>query len=107
MAANRFLASMLLALAACGGAVAQDASQSPDASSLPSSSSSSSASGAHQSTSADHKAVHHIRVPDDDAAAPLSELTEAEAAIEKQNYPEAESLLHKLLERDATSYVGW
>jgi tetratricopeptide (TPR) repeat protein len=108
MAANRFLASMLLALAACAGAVAQDTSQSPNASSLPSSSSApSSASGTHQSNSADHKAVHHIRVPDDDAAAPLSELTEAEAAIEKQNYPEAESLLHKLLQRDATSYVGW
>ncbi len=35
------------------------------------------------------------------------ELTQAEAAIEKQNYAAAETLLHKLIERDATSYVGW
>jgi len=35
------------------------------------------------------------------------ELTQAEAAIEKQNYAVAEPLLRKLVERDATSYVGW
>ncbi len=28
-------------------------------------------------------------------------------AIEKKNYAAAEGLLHKLLDRDATSYVGW
>lgn len=106
MAAFRFLASMLLALA-CGCVIAQDAGQAPDASSLPSSSSPSTDSGAHQTTSADHRAVHHIRIPDDDATAPPAELTQAEAAIGKQDYSAAQSLLHKLLERDATSYVGW
>jgi len=35
------------------------------------------------------------------------ELVSAEAAIEKQNYAAAEGLLHKLLDRDASSYVGW
>ncbi|MGA9508229.1 MAG: tetratricopeptide repeat protein [Candidatus Sulfotelmatobacter sp.] len=111
MAASKFLASALLALA-CRCVIAQDTGQVPDASSLPSSSSSSSSgssssAGAHQSSSADHRAVHHIRVPDDDAAAQPTELTRAEAAIGKQDYAEAESLLHKFVERDASSYVGW
>ncbi|MGB7598756.1 MAG: tetratricopeptide repeat protein [Candidatus Sulfotelmatobacter sp.] len=107
MAASKVLASALLALA-CGWAIAQDTSQAPEASSLPSSSSpSSAASGAHQSSSGDHRAVHHIRVPDDEAAAPPAELKQAEAAIEKQDYSAAQSLLRKFLERDATSYVGW
>ena len=108
MAVNKFLASALLALA-CGCVTAQDTSQVPDASSLPSSSSS----GAHQSSSGtqsssgNHPAGHHIRVLDDDAAAQPSELTQAEAAIEQQDYAAAQSLLHKLVERDANSYVGW
>ncbi|HEV3306450.1 MAG TPA: tetratricopeptide repeat protein [Candidatus Sulfotelmatobacter sp.] len=95
MVASKFLAGVVLAAAVCGCVVAQDAGQSPAAS--PPSSSSSSA----------HKQTHHIQVPDDDAPTLPTELTQAEAAIEKQNYPAAESLLHKLLERDATSYVGW
>lgn len=107
MAASKFLASALL-VSACGCLIAQDTGQAPDVSSLPSSSSSSSSSsGTHQSSSADHRSGHYIRVPDDDAAAPPPELTQAEAAIEKQNYAEAESLLHKFLEHDAASYVGW
>ena len=105
MAVSKFLASVLLALA-CGCVIAQDTGQAPDASSLPSSSSSS-PSGTHQSSSADHRSGHYIRVPDEDAAVPPPELTQAEAAIEKQNYAAAESLLHKFLEHDATSYVGW
>ena len=107
MAASKFLASALLVLA-CGCMIAQDTGQAPDASSLPSSSSSSSSSsGTHQSSSADHRSGHYIRVPDDDAAAPPAELTQAEAAIERQNYAAAESLLQKFLEHDAASYVGW
>ena len=80
--------------------------QAPDASSLPSSSSSH-LRHHHQSSSSGHRSGHHIRVPDDDAPAQPPELTQAEAAIEKQNYAAAESLLHKLVEQDATSYVGW
>jgi tetratricopeptide (TPR) repeat protein len=99
MVASRFLARVFLASAVCGCAVAQDSSQ-PPAGSAPSSSSSSSSSGAHRS-------IHHIQVADEDSPAQPVELTQAEAAIEKQNYAAAESLLHKLLERDATSYVGW
>jgi tetratricopeptide (TPR) repeat protein len=98
MAAGKFLASLLLA-AAIGCAAAQDSSQ-PAAGSSPPSSSSSSSSGSHRSP-------HRIRVPDEDAPALPPELTQAEAAIEKQNYGVAESLLHKLLDRDPSSYVGW
>jgi tetratricopeptide (TPR) repeat protein len=105
MAVSKFLASALLTLA-CGCVIAQDTSQAPDASSLPSSSSPSS--GAHQSSSSGtHAPSHRIQVPDDDAAAQPSELTRAEAAIEKRDYAAAESLLQKLVERDANSYVGW
>ncbi|MFY9949079.1 MAG: tetratricopeptide repeat protein, partial [Candidatus Sulfotelmatobacter sp.] len=46
-------------------------------------------------------------MPDDAAAAPTVELTQAEAAIEKRDYAAAEPLLHKLVEHDATSYVAW
>jgi tetratricopeptide (TPR) repeat protein len=95
MAASKILPSVLLALAACGYAIAQDASQ---ASSPPPPSSSSSAA---------HRAIHHIQVPDEDAPTQPPELTQAEAAIEKKNYAAAESFLHKLVERDSASYVGW
>jgi len=54
-----------------------------------------------------HRTIHHIQVPDEDSPAQPAELIQAEAAIEKQNYAVAEGLLHKLVERDATSYVGW
>jgi tetratricopeptide (TPR) repeat protein len=83
---------------ACVFAVAQDAGQAPTGSSPPSSSSSSSSS---------HRSSHRIQVPDEDAPAPPAELTQAEAAIEKRDYAAAETILHKLLESDATSYVGW
>src|SRR6202790_3907936 len=96
MAVSIFLASVLLATAIGSCAVAQDSSQPPAGSSPPSSSSSSS-----------HRSLHRIRVPDEDAPALPPELTQAEAAIEKQNYAAAESLLHKLLDRDPSSYVGW
>jgi tetratricopeptide (TPR) repeat protein len=89
-------------LLACGCVIPQDTGQAPDASSLPSASSSSSS-----PSSSGRRSVHHIQVPDDDAAAPPAELTQAEAAIEKRDYAAAESLLHKVVERDGTSYVGW
>ncbi len=104
MAASRLVAGTLLLLGACGCVLAQDAGQAPDASSLPSGSSTSSSSS---SSSSGHRSGHHIRVPDDEAATQPPELTQAEAAIEKQDYAVAQSLLHKFLERNATSYVGW
>src|SRR5271170_3483860 len=105
MAASKLLARTLLALvfAAPAPAPAQDASQPPAQSSAPSSSSGSSSS----SSSGAHRSIHHIQVEDDDSPGQPVELTQAEAAIEKQNYAVAEPLLRKLVERDATSYVGW
>src|ERR1700723_728064 len=95
MAANKILPSVLLALVACGCAIAQDATPAP--SPPPASSSSSGA----------HRAIHHIQVPDEDAPTEPPELVQAEAAIEKKNYVAAKSSLHKLVERDSASYVGW
>jgi tetratricopeptide (TPR) repeat protein len=95
MAASKILPSVLLALAVSGCAIAQDASQAP---SPPPPSSSS---------SEKHRAIHHIQVPDEDAPTQPPELIQAEAAIEKKNYAAAESFLHKLVERDSASYVGW
>jgi tetratricopeptide (TPR) repeat protein len=74
--------------------------------------SSSSQSSAPQSSSqgassGSHRSVHHIQVLDDDAPSQPAELTQAEAAIEKQNYAAAEALLRKLVARDSSSYVGW
>ena len=94
MAASKLLAGTLLATAFCGCAVAQDSGQ--PASTSPQSSSSSG-----------HRSVHHIQVPDEDSPTQPAELVQAEMAIEKKNYAAAEGLLHKLLDRDATSYVGW
>jgi len=103
MVASKFIARTLLALAACGGVIAQDAGQAQGGSA----SSSSNSSPPSPTASGTHRTVHHIQVPDEDAPRQPPELTQAEAAIEKQNYAAAESLLHKLVERDATSYVGW
>ena len=96
MAASKFLAGALLVGISFGYAAAQDSSQ-PAPTSTQSSSSSSSG----------HHSGHHIQVPDEDSPTQPAELVQAEAAIEKKNYAVAEGLLHKLLDRDATSYVGW
>lgn len=107
MAASKSLASLLLALSLCACASAQDANQppgQPSSSSSPAAQSSSGQSSSKQSGA--HRSAHHIQVPDD-SPAPPPELTQAEAAIEKQDYAAAEPLLQKLVERDATSYVGW
>jgi tetratricopeptide (TPR) repeat protein len=100
MAAGKFIAQALLALAACAGVIAQDGGQAQAGSA-------SSPSNPSTPSSGTHRAIHHIQVPDEDAPTQPPELTQAEAAIEKQNYAAAESLLRKLVERDATSYVGW
>jgi Tfp pilus assembly protein PilF len=97
MTSRRILAQALLVLTVCAGASAQDAGQPAPQSSSSSSNSSSNA----------HRTPHYVRVPDEDSATQPAELTQAEAAIEKQNYAAAEPLLRKLVERDATSYVGW
>jgi tetratricopeptide (TPR) repeat protein len=51
--------------------------------------------------------VHPIQVEDEDSPAQPAELTQAENAIDKQDYAAAEPLLRKLLEQQPTSYVGW
>ena len=52
-----------------------------------------------------HRSVHHIQVPVEDSQP--EELTQAESAIEKQEYASAEPLLRKLVDRDPHSYVAW
>ncbi|MFZ0942126.1 MAG: tetratricopeptide repeat protein [Candidatus Sulfotelmatobacter sp.] len=92
MAVSKALAGLVVTLGMCACAAAQDASQPP---------------GQSSSSSTAHRSAHHIQVPDDDSPAQPPELTQAEAAIEKQDYAAAEPLLQTLVERDATSYVGW
>jgi Tfp pilus assembly protein PilF len=93
MAPDKILARALLVLVACGSLIAQEAAQ--PSSQAPTSSSSS------------HRSGHHIQVPDDEAPAQAPELTQAEAAIEKQNYAMAEGLLRKLVDHDSASYEAW
>ena len=59
---------------------------------------------AQSSSSSSHKA-HHVRVEEEGSQPP--ELTQAEEAIQKQEYAAAEPLLHKLLAQDPANYVGW
>ena len=103
MGASRFLAGCLL-VAAGACSVAQDASvhswQSSPQSSSQSSSDSSSKPKAHRSD-------HHIQVEDEDSPSQPAELTQAEGAIDKQDYAAAEPLLRKLVDREPTSYVAW
>jgi tetratricopeptide (TPR) repeat protein len=108
MAASKSLASLVLIFGVCACAAAQDASQAPGQSSSSASSPAQSSSAQSSSKqSGAHRSVHHIQVPDDDAPAQPAELTQAEAAIEKQDYAAAEPILQRLVERDAASYVGW
>ena len=55
--------------------------------------------------SSSHRSAHHIKVPLEDS--PGSELTRAEAEIEKRDYAAAERLLRSVVEKDSTSYVAW
>src|SRR5690348_5384532 len=49
--------------------------------------------------------IRHTRIAEGDAEDP--ELTQAEEAIQKQNYTAAEPLLRKVVERDPANYVAW
>jgi tetratricopeptide (TPR) repeat protein len=98
MGASKVLASAMLAVAASVFLVAQDAAPPAGASSPQTPSSSSSQS---------HRSAHHIQVRDEDSPTQPAELTAAEAAIEKNDYPTAEPLLRKFVENDSTNYVGW
>jgi len=82
---------------------AQDASTAPTHSAQANSPPADSASEKKESSS--HRSVHHVQVPVEDSRPP--ELTEAEAAIEKQDYATAEHLLHIVVDREPTSYVAW
>ena len=99
MGASRFLAGCLL-VAAGVCSLAQDASPPSGQASSQSSSQSSSQPQAHRS-------VHHIRVEDEDSPSQPAELTQAEGAIDKQDYAAAEPLLRKLVDREPASYVAW
>jgi tetratricopeptide (TPR) repeat protein len=103
MGASRVLAGCLL-VAAGVCSVAQDAGPPSQQSSPPSSSQSSSDSSSKPKA---HRSDHHIQVEDDSSPSQPAELTQAESAIDKQNYAAAEPLLRKLLEREPASYVGW
>src|SRR4051812_19427304 len=50
------------------------------------------------------KTVRHHSVPAD---VPASDLTAAEAAIEKQDFADAEALLNKAVAADPANYVAW
>jgi Tfp pilus assembly protein PilF len=95
MGPSKLLAGIVLALTAGLCSVAQD-SNPPAGASSPQS-----PSQAHGTRS------HHVQVRDEDSPTQPAELTQAEAAIEKKNYSAAESLLRKLVEHDAASYVAW
>jgi predicted Zn-dependent protease len=64
-------------------------------------------SGSSRQESSSRRSGHHVRVPVEDEDSQPAELKEAEAAIDKKDYPSAEDFLHKLLERDSGNYVGW
>jgi tetratricopeptide (TPR) repeat protein len=58
-----------------------------------------------QSSSSSSRKAHHVRVEEEGSQPP--ELTQAEEAMQKQDYSAAEPLLRKLLERDPANYVAW
>jgi tetratricopeptide (TPR) repeat protein len=89
MAASRILAGTLLVYAACAWAFAQEAAQPPS----------------QTPPSKAQRSGHHVQVAVEDL--PPTELTEAETAIEKKDYAEAERRLHKLVQREDASYVAW
>jgi len=100
MGVSKHLAGVLLALSAIACAAAQDVNAPAGQTSSPPSAQSS-------SSSLPHRSAHHNQVPVDDDAGQSPELSRAEAAIEKKDYPDAESLLRKLVEREPVSYVAW
>src|SRR5580704_11136015 len=94
MGASKVLAGCLVVLTAAVCLVAQDTNPPQGASSS-------------SSSSQPHRPVHHIQVEDEDSPSQPAELTQAEAAIDKRDYPAAEPLLRKLVDREPASYVGW
>ncbi len=108
MGASRLLAGCLLLATVSAGAFAQEATPPSAQSSQQSqtqSSEQSSESSSDKKESSSRRSVHHIQVPVEDSQP--EELTEAEAAIEKKDFAAAEPPLHKLVEREPASYVGW
>ena len=103
MGASRVLAGCLL-VAAGVCSVAQDAGPPSGQPSPPSSPQSSSDSSSKPKA---HRSDHRIQVEDDSSPSQPAELTQAESAIDKQDYATAEPLLRKLLDREPASYVGW
>ena len=102
MAASKFLAACL-GLAAAVSLTEQFGVPAASARSAPTASQTSSSS---PQQSQNQPAPHHVQIEvDDDSAA--TGLTQAEAAIDKKDYAAAETLLHKFLAHDATSYVAW
>jgi len=110
MAAARFAVHRLLALAMlalafdwCHSALAQSTNQSSPSSDQ---SGSSSTQTVHERTGPySSRTVRHIKVPVESSAP--QELTQAEEAIQKQDYSSAEPFLHKVLDHDPANYVAW
>src|SRR6266436_4082993 len=110
MAAAKFAVHGLLALAmlalafdGCHSAWAQSTNPSSQSSDQ---SGSSSTQTVHERTGPySSRTIRHIKVPVESSTPP--ELTQAEDAIQKQDYSSAESLLHKVLDHDPANYVAW
>jgi Tfp pilus assembly protein PilF len=130
MAGSKLLAAccVLISIGACGQSSALVSSEfSLQASSAPSSSppdqtpsvSNQSSSGqsssqanqaddqSQQGESSSRRGHHHVRVPLDTEESEPEALRDAEAAIDQQNYAEAETHLRKFVEEQPTSFVGW
>lgn len=107
MGVNRLLALCLVWLALGSRSQAQDASPAPAQPPSTSTSQSSEPAGSvsDKKESSSRHSAHRIQVPVEDSQP--TELTQAEAAIEKQDYATAEALLNKLVEREPASYVQW
>ncbi|HUO24829.1 MAG TPA: tetratricopeptide repeat protein [Candidatus Aquilonibacter sp.] len=87
-------------------AVSQTASQQTDDQSQVQPQESSSSKPVHERTGPNSsRTIRHYKIPVNDAQAP--ELTQAENAIQNENYAAAEPLLRKAIEVDAKSYVAW
>src|SRR3981081_131810 len=110
MAAAKFRVHRLLALAMLAlafdwyhSALAQSTQQSSRSSDQ---SGSSSTETVHERTGPySSRTIRHIKVPVESSAP--QELTQAEDAIQKQDYSSAEPLLHKVLDHDPANYVAW
>jgi tetratricopeptide (TPR) repeat protein len=63
-------------------------------------------SSGHLSAQTTGKTVRHHKIAEQDPSSP-PELTQAEAAMEKQDYATAEPLLQKVVAADSTNYVAW